>query len=50
MSNEDKIIAMLESMQGEMGGIKSELLKTNIRIENEIIPKINLLCDGVASL
>ena len=57
MNNEEKILAMLESMQSEIGGIKdeiggikSELLKTNVCIEHEIMPKINLLYDGMTSL
>ena len=37
-------------LKEDVGGLKGELLKTNIRIENEIVPKINMLCEGMTSL
>ena len=56
MTNEEKILEMLASIQTDMNGmkadigelkadvsnLKTEAIKTNLRIENEIIPKLKV--------
>ena len=66
MTNEEKILEMLASIQTDMNGMKADMngmkadmngmkadigeLKTNLRIENEIIPKLKVLAEGHAML
>ena len=62
MTNEEKILEMLASIQTDMNGMKADMngmkadvngmeaIKTNLRIENEIIPKLKVLAEGHAML
>ena len=64
LTNEEKILEMLASIQADMNGmkadigelkadvsnLKTEAIKTNLRIENEIIPKLKVLAEGHAML
>lgn len=46
MTNEEKILEMLAELKGEILKNRTEVLKTNMRIENEIIPQLHLLAEG----
>jgi hypothetical protein len=57
MNNEEKILQLLEQMNGRLDGMESrldrletEVVKTNLTIENEIRPQIKLLAEGQQSI
>lgn len=53
MTNEEKIIEILAAMQADMAEMKGDIstlgnttTKINVRIENDIMPRLNLLAEG----
>lgn len=45
-TNINGIKADADGMKADISGLKAEVLKTNMRIENEIIPQLHLLAEG----
>lgn len=50
MDKLDLILEKLENLDSEVSGLKTEVVKTNLTIENEIKPQINLLAEGQSTL
>lgn len=50
MDKLDLILEKLEKLDSEVSGLKTEVVKTNLTIENEIKPQINLLAEGQSTL
>ena len=50
MDKLDLILEKLERLDFEVSGLKAEVVKTNLTIENEIKPQINLLAEGQSTL
>ena len=50
MDKLDMILEQLEKLGAEVSGLKTEVLKTNLTIENDIKPQINLLAEGQSTL
>ena len=50
MDKLDLILEKLEKLDFEVSGLKAEVVKTNLTIENEIKPQINLLAEGQSTL
>lgn len=50
MDKLDMILEQLEKLGAEVSGLKTEVVKTNLTIENDIKPQINLLAEGQSTL
>ena len=50
MDKLDMILEQLEKLGAEVSGLKTEVVKTNLTIENDIKPQINLLAEGQITL
>ena len=46
----DMILEQLEKLGAEVSGLKTEVVKTNLTIEHEMKPAINLLAEGQNAL
>lgn len=46
MTNEEKILAALETMQGQISQMNEEIKGINIRLDTEFTQKFNLLAEG----
>ena len=46
MTNEEKILQMLSDMRERLTNIEQEVVKTNLKIENDITKRLDLLTDG----
>jgi hypothetical protein len=46
MTNEEKIMQILVDLQKEIGEIKQEAIKTNIKIENDVTRRLDSLTMG----
>lgn len=45
-SRMDRLENRMDGMEAEIGSLSSQILKANIRIENDIIPNLRLLAEG----
>ncbi len=46
MTNEEKILEALSEIKAAILENKREITRTNMRLENEIIPQLHLLAEG----